>query len=244
MATTIAEVRLIDLRRVQADAWTLLDEAERVRAARFRHPEDARRWIAARAALRTELGAALEVPAASLVFRYSARGKPALAGASAGRIAFNLSHSAEWVAIAMVRAMGDGEPPPVGVDIEAIRPLDELAELVERCFAPEEREAWCALDEALRLAAFYRTWARKEACVKALGVGIGAPLHAVDVRDPAWPRVRLTEALTGHEHAWSLRDFDAAPGIVGALAVPKADVLLQVHDLSRAGGESEGDRAA
>lgn len=72
---------------------------------------------------------------------------------------FNLSHSGNYVALAIADA-------PIGIDIEQVQPFDWA--VVRRCFNMDERE-WLltqATDEA-----FYRLWTGKEAVMKATGKG-------------------------------------------------------------------------
>lgn len=65
---------------------SLLDDDERMRAARFRFPEHRKRFIVARGALRSILGVYLDTESTALRFSYSDYGKPALAEGSPGTI--------------------------------------------------------------------------------------------------------------------------------------------------------------
>jgi 4'-phosphopantetheinyl transferase len=100
--TTTPEDRDVHLWVVRLDASAALRAAaahlaadEVARARRIASPEHGRRFTAARGALRAILGACLDRPPGSLAFAYGPGGKPALAGADAGRLHFNLSHSHE-----------------------------------------------------------------------------------------------------------------------------------------------------
>ncbi|MDH5833933.1 4'-phosphopantetheinyl transferase family protein [Luteimonas kalidii] len=82
------------------------------------------------------------------------------------RLYTSLSHAGDRVAIA-VSAIG-----PVGIDLEpAVRALD-MAELEERVAHPRERQALAALPPALRGHALLELWVRKEALLKAAGIGL------------------------------------------------------------------------
>src|SRR5262245_16151833 len=71
-----------------------IDELQR--AARFHFPRDRRRYTVARGVLRDILSRYLGRPPSELRFRYSAYGKPALAGTFAdSALRFNVSHSHE-----------------------------------------------------------------------------------------------------------------------------------------------------
>jgi len=71
------------------------------------------------------------------------------------------------------------------VDVERIRPLDELV-LARRWFAPAEVAALEALSGEERRAEFFACWTRKEAYVKALGSGLTTPLSSFEVPVPGW----------------------------------------------------------
>jgi hypothetical protein len=72
----------------------------------------------------------------------------------------------------------------VGVDVEVGRhTIDEVA-IAARAIGAEEAERLRALDPALRRREFLRAWARHEAQLKCLGVGIGAARGASAERRP------------------------------------------------------------
>lgn len=153
-----------------------LSAGERERAARFRSAEDGRRWTAARWALRGILGATVGVAPAELDVVAGPGGKPALAGATAGTVRFNLSHSGDLalVAVAVHRE--------VGVDVELVRSgLDEPA-LARLAFGEDAAAALAALGPDDRRSEFFRRWVRHEAAVKCRGTGLGAgPVDLTDL---------------------------------------------------------------
>jgi 4'-phosphopantetheinyl transferase len=106
-------------------------------------------------------------------------GKPAVGG---GGLEFNVTHSGM---IALV-AISDGGP--IGVDVEEHRALADPAAFARRFFSPGEAEAVRADPVAL-----FRWWCRKEAWLKAQGVGLRMPLGELDVREPppGWLMVDL-----------------------------------------------------
>jgi len=147
----------------------LLDADERDRLARFRRPADRARYLAAHALVRLVLaddGAA----AARLSFDRSCRcgvphGKPVLPGGPG----FSLSHAGDLVGVA-VRPDG-----AVGLDVEQVRDVADLAALAAHVHSPAERVRDAVPDRA----AFFRTWTRKEALLKATGDGLAAPMTAI-----------------------------------------------------------------
>ena len=94
---------------------------------------------------------------------------------------FSISHSGDWLAIALCAAG------PLGVDIEMGQRRRQILPLACRFYAQSEYEWLLALPEAEQEPAFYRLWSRKEAVLKAYGAGIAAGLDKVRfVPEAAW----------------------------------------------------------
>lgn len=201
----------------------VLDAGEQARAARFHFEHDRRHYAASHGLLRQLLSAALEMPAAALVFEQGAHGKPAISPALQRDCAlrFNLSHSAGW---AMFAVAWDCE---VGVDLESAarlnREVDGLAGLAARVLSARELTIWQALPETAREAAFLRAWTRKEAYAKATGRGLFEELIRADVAlDAAAPKSSLTLRSSNEGDVmreWVLHDLPAPDGFAAALAV-------------------------
>lgn len=101
------------------------------------------------------------------VFDRLAHGKPVLRGHE--YLHFNLSHCERGVVCALGRV-------PVGVDVEAVRPVDE--DVMRRVLSPEElhrvgRSADPSQD-------FARLWTRKESFLKLTGEGLVDDLPGLD----------------------------------------------------------------
>lgn len=149
-----------------------LAEAELDRAQAFALDRPRTSFVTTRVALRSLLGRYLELPPREVPIAFGPNGKPRLA---AGDLHFNLAHSGDLALIAITRQG------PVGVDLEWLRPMTSALELAERNFHPQELAAIRAASDADRSRIFLRCWTRKEAVIKALGVGIGHPLDSFDV---------------------------------------------------------------
>jgi 4'-phosphopantetheinyl transferase len=206
----------------------VLSADERARADQFRFDRDRRRFIAARRGLRVILGRLLSAEPDLLVFAYSASGKPALGGKWATRgIEFNLSHSHGLALIAVCRSR------TLGVDLEHVRALPDMSDIVERFFSSNEQAAFSQLAATEKTEAFFRGWVRKEALLKAKGTGMSVPLASFDVSlRPGEPAKLLHfNGLPKEADRWSLVDLDPAPEFVGALAVEGGDRRLVRHEL-------------
>lgn len=153
----------------------LLTALEQERADRFVTETLTRRSIVCRGVLRRYLSNRLGVPAAEIRFIAGPHGKPNLAPDYGASLEFNVSHSGNLAVIAA--AVGR----VVGVDVEAMDESVSRDELATRFFSARERQAYFAISESQRLAAFYRIWTCKEAYLKATGIGLSFPLGQFSV---------------------------------------------------------------
>jgi 4'-phosphopantetheinyl transferase len=172
---------------------------ERERATRLRFDRDRNRFIACRGILRELLGMKSREN-----FVYGAFGKPRLADSE---VRFNVSHSHGMAMIAMVRGR------EVGCDIERIDPSFVDDKIPERFFSPCEVAALRALSEKDQCEAFFRCWTRKEAYIKACGMGMSLALDSFDVT-----LNRPAGLLRGAE-GWSLYDVEAPDGYAAAIVL-------------------------
>lgn len=189
----------------------VLDAEEIKRAEAFRFSRDREAFSATRAALRRLLGVCLGLAPEAVRFAVGPAGKPALADGARG-LHFNVSHSGEVALVALARR-------EVGVDVEYHRPGVEFLNLARRFFAETEVAAVAAAGEAERQATFYRCWARKEACVKAVGLGLQVELgrFVVPTQEALEPTVvALPLALAGEV---TLLPLPAMEGYASALGV-------------------------
>jgi 4'-phosphopantetheinyl transferase len=181
----------VDLRLWCVDLEAPADENEalptpvRERALRFVREADRRRYLASQRALRRVLGTAAP-------WTVGARGKPAL---ESGRPHFNLGRRDRWAAI------GLSDTHELGVDVETLRPIEDAAELAAMHFSARERAAVSQAAGPARDLAFLRVWTRKEACMKATGLGLSLAPSSFECGARAKPaRVRIDRP----EGAWSL----------------------------------------
>jgi 4'-phosphopantetheinyl transferase len=201
-----------------------LSPDETARANKFKFEKHRNRFIAGRGALRGILGQYLSEGPAGLSFVYLANGKPALGGefADAG-IYFNLAHTEDLALVAVTR-MGD-----VGVDVEGVRPIKNVDELVARFFSRRENELFQKVPEIEKPAAFFNLWTRKEALLKATGEGITGSLNLVEVSFLPGEAARLLAIPGDIEEAaqWNLRELTPVTGFTGAIAIQAPDVRLE-----------------
>jgi 4'-phosphopantetheinyl transferase len=202
-----AEVRLLE---------ALLSEDEVARVGRFRLERDRRRYIVGRATLRAILGGYLGLPPKQMEFAYGPQGKPALhARWAETQITFNLSHARELAIYAVTKGR------EVGIDLEWIEPGVDVEPLAERFLSAREKASLYGLPRDQAQARFYMLWTRKEALLKAMGVGLSAPLDHFSVLGlPESAEVVLSLPTDrGIPQRWSLHRLRAGPGYEAALAV-------------------------
>lgn len=199
--------------------WGQLAPEERLRADRFRFATHRDRFVLARAALRTVLSRYLATTPEALRFGQEPSGKPVLRVPDPEALQFNLAHSADLALIAVARGRA------VGVDLERMRRDLPLRRIAARFLAPGEVAELDAVPARFRPAAFFSTWTRKEAYLKAAGVGgerglvAGLGQFAVSVRPgPGGPALVLS-GRPAESTRWSLVDLAAGRGFAAALAV-------------------------
>jgi 4'-phosphopantetheinyl transferase len=216
----VVQVWDVDLERPPeevAGLERLLPEDEARRAAR--QPFEARRraLVISGVALRSILGAYLGVDPPTIRFTIDEGGKPRIdRGWNASSLMFNLSHSRgrALVAVSLERE--------VGVDVERLRRDLPIERLAARFFSPREIAALRSTPDAVRPAAFFSCWTRKEAFVKATGAGIfRQPLQsfAVSVEPGAGPVPLVIPGHADEAGRWRLESLDAGPGYAAAVAV-------------------------
>ena len=211
------DVWYVDL-DVSADALSCfrhgLSEDEVAKAERFHWHRDRARYIVGRAALRRVLADRLGCLPAAIRFSYGSNGKPMLEGGR-GYVEFNLAHSGGDAVI----ALADGAA--VGVDIELLRPIADVESLARLVFSDVElRELALALDPGL---AFLNGWTRKEAYVKALGLGLSAPLTEIIVSLLGSPELLSTGFRDQSISNWRLLNVPHPRAVVAVALGPQLD---------------------
>lgn len=172
----------------------LLSPDEQARAKRYVRAEHAARFTVGRGMLREVLSSYTDILPHALAFAYGRQGKPDLD--QSGELRFNAAHSDDRLVIGVTCGRA------IGIDIERIRSLPDMAQLSER-FLP-------ALDGLYRgelsgdpHTAFFQRWTRTEALLKATGAGITG----------------LEQLKSLHLSEWTICQIDAPIGFVAALAV-------------------------
>lgn len=207
------------------DGADLLSSDETQRAAAFHFDVDRRHYVACRAALRILLGKYVGGAPGELAFSYNDYGKPEMAARPS--LHFNVSHSSGWALIAIAKRHR------VGVDLERVRPLDNIDGLARDCFSPRELATFSELAKSEKLPGFFNAWTRKEAFIKACGEGLSRPLKDFDVSlSPEQPpRLQQIRGDSAAARRWSMFALAPIPEFVGAVVVERAGASLRCFDL-------------
>jgi 4'-phosphopantetheinyl transferase len=206
----------------QMESTLPADESER--ASKFHFDYDRNRFTLAHASLRRVLARYLHIQPHRINFSVNEYGKPSLPPET--EIHFNLSHSSKFALIAVSRNRN------IGVDVEKIRVDIELENLASRYFSPHESSELLALPPEQRAIGFFNCWTRKEAYIKAQGLGLSLPLDSFDVSlTPAEPTLlRATRPDSTESARWTLLSLLVDTGYAGALAVEGKDLEFRYWD--------------
>ena len=196
-----------------------LSPEEKTRADRFHFVNDRNRFIAARGQLRELLGKYHQQAPASLEFSYGKHGKPFLSGENASSgLSFNLSHSASLAVYAIAKGRN------LGIDVEHVRPESAGEDIARRFFSAREVSDLQSLPAEARVEGFFHCWTRKEAYLKATGMGLQIALDSFAVNLlPDKP----VQFLSGVEPHWHLAAYHPAEGYVAAVVYDGAPCSLK-----------------
>ncbi len=192
---------------------TFLSQEEKTRAEKFYFEKDYRLFVVTHGFLRKILGHYLGISPQKVFFLIQPKGKPILSTFHHNMpILFNISHSSEMAVIALTRTAD------IGVDVEKIQSFENLMEIAEYFFHPQEAQEIMNKSAGASLKKFYEIWTQKEAVVKALGIGLSAPLNQFRItggsdgwKMPVWTMVQCKSPVYTRTFRW-------AEGYEGAIA--------------------------
>ncbi len=195
--------------------FSVLNQEEREKAARFYTEKLQRHYSRCRGALRTILSRYVTEDAAALQFRYGKFGKPELIGFD---LHFNLSHSGKHAVFAVSTT-------DVGVDIELMsKDRMDLSGLINMVCHPTEKAELALLSDAEKLRQFYRLWTQKEAYCKLVGLGLQQAvdvLHFIPTASASIMELQIDNQDGNQEHtpAYFTHRLDIVDGYAGSLCL-------------------------
>lgn len=186
--------------------------------------------------LRLLIGAYLGLPGKGVHINRSNRGKPVLdASVHSEILNFSMAKSEGRLLLGFTTAC------EVGVDLEpAQRKAQQPLGVARRYFSAAEFSALSALPPAERDAAFLRTWACKEAVVKASGHGIANQLCRFSVETRAALPPAVLDYDGDRQPGWSLSLLQPEQGFLGAVAAPVCGLRIKAFKLLPAAESADG----
>jgi len=150
-----------------------LSDGERARADRFLIEKDRQTWIVCHSLLRIFIADYLQSDPGSLSFGTNQFKKPLIKG---NPVYFNLSHTRDAFIFSI------SEYFPVGVDLESYRQDIQLRSIANNYFSKRECD-FIFCEKEGQNERFFLVWTRKEALLKAIGVGIIDYLPDIEVSE-------------------------------------------------------------
>ncbi|MBK8226300.1 MAG: 4'-phosphopantetheinyl transferase superfamily protein [Flavobacteriales bacterium] len=203
---------IAELRAASDRYKALLDPDERIRAERFRFEADRERFVLGHGFLRETLAAAMGIAPSEIRYGRSTHGKPFIEGHSAR---FNFSDTKDAVLV------GFTERADLGIDLETMTRRVDHDAVAGHYFTEEEVVALQVLDGPARKRRFLELWTRKEAVLKASGVGIMEDLKEMRVEDGSNSmRASHPEFVSMAASAYHVRTFLIGDAHIVSLAAP------------------------
>lgn len=150
---------------------SLLNQEEIERANSYAFEQHRRRFRYVRGVLKQLLGYYSRRRVEEITLHFTDYGKPYIGDP----IEFNVSYAHGMSVIAFALDM------KVGVDIEAMRCIEEAAAIARLHYSESERQALFDSTGEEQDTAFLKLWTRKEAFIKAIGQGLYFPLREFSV---------------------------------------------------------------
>jgi 4'-phosphopantetheinyl transferase len=222
--------------RCAESAWPIMTDAERSRAASFRFEADRERFCQSRYLLRQVLGRYLQLDAAEVAITQGPHGKPMLQNARTPTgLQFNLTHCRSMALLAVT--MGQ----PVGIDVEDGTRLNkaDISALARDYFTTNETQAIMSVTGSERIGAFLTCWTRKEALLKAVGVGLNAHLNLFEVplnTTGKWQVLWAPNETSSERSTFDMVDLNGGD-IFAAVAASRIDepvLIFDFHNLDTA----------
>jgi 4'-phosphopantetheinyl transferase len=199
--------------RGRAFGSSLFTPAELERADRFRFDVSREEYLGARAILRSFLAPRVGLAPGAIRLKAERNEKPRLLDRECAGIDVSLSHSRGRVACGLLRC---GE---IGVDIETFDPgHGDVAALACRVLSETELDALGRVSRDDESWLFLRAWTRKEAVLKAAGVGLSVASDGFDVLRWSPSGVKDISPVVLGERLWTCESLSPAPDVELAVA--------------------------
>lgn len=197
---------------------SVLSPEEKKRASYYKYEPKQHGYIVTQAVLRVLISAYLDISPADVLLVASKKGKPFLINEPS--LYFNISNSHEICVYAFSR---DAE---VGIDIEKIRELPDIDQLIEKNLTSREK-AYFQKNTEHKLSLFFQFWTFKESYLKAIGEGMRLTPENLEfsLNDG---HIRLRSVTYGFEATdWQFKRFTRDGNYTGTLTYQKGDTVIR-----------------
>ena len=209
----------IDALKDQSDHLeSMLSVEEKRKVSFYKFEQTQLSYMVSQAVLRMLLAEYLDIKPSDVKMGAHNKGKPYLIHDR--QVYFNLSNSHDLCVYAF---SPDGE---VGIDIEKIRDLPDIDQLIEKNLTRRERN-YILRDPALKLNWFFRFWTYKESYLKAIGEGMRLTPENLEfsLEDE---RIRLRSVNYGFDGTgWQFQEFSREGNYTGTLTYTGKDILIK-----------------
>lgn len=191
------DVWLIEMDRLTSKIsrfFNTMNTPEKIRNAKLIYNVDKQRNIISCGLTRELLGQYINIEPSEVTIEIGAHGKPLIPAKNNSKMpGFNISHSENMMLF--VTSLHDKN---IGIDIEAHRNIEDLSEIADSLLNAEDKKHFLSFPEDLRKYIFFDCWTKKEAIVKAAGIGLSASI--TDIRIPLNSGKPINVALSLEYH--------------------------------------------
>ena len=215
------KVNLSEINKENRDKFEIFSGAELKRLRTFKFEKDRFRYEITHRMKRLILAKYLASNPKDLDFTTGEYGKPVISEAfNSLDLQFNISHSHKLIIMAVT--VKDA----VGIDVQYHVESISIESLVEIIFSADEKIFFSSLTQQHeKMKAFYRCWTRKEAYLKAQGLGLTVGLSSISVdinETPIAEWLRISTLSKKEIAAWylfplAIDDFYTAAAVTGGL---------------------------
>jgi len=197
-----------------------LSPLEKERVAFFKFEKVQNNYLISQGFLRLLLSFYLKISPEKIKIGRHTKGKPFSEDNT--NLRFNMSNSGRKVVYAFSM---DEE---VGIDLEYLRDLDDLNELISKNFTSKEID-YINKIETEKKQRFFKFWTIKEAYLKAIGEGMRLPPDKLEFTVENGKFKLQSVCGISEQDDWVFEDFSIAKDYVGTLVLknPKANLILR-----------------
>lgn len=203
---------------LMSDFKNTLSEKELAKVPFFEFEQVRDSYIVSQGALRVLLSGYLEIPPHLVHIGQRKKGKPY--SLDNPDLYFNMSNSGKFVAIVFSR---DSE---VGIDIEKIRPLPDMDEMIEKNFTLSEVKYILNKPEE-KSRRFFLLWTVKESYLKAIGEGMRLPPNHLEFSIENDRIRQLSVKGIFEPEDWHFNEFSTSAGYVGTVSYGRNNAVIR-----------------